>query len=79
MGKLDEEVPVGCIFCGGEAKVIHFDRNMWYVVCSNSCCKKHDHYAYLGSTKNNSIEQWNFANRPFQGRKGKKDAKDDNL
>jgi hypothetical protein len=59
----DEKVPVNCIFCGSEAVIVHFDRNMWYVHCSSPFCKKHDKYAYLGSTKDSSIEQWNYINR----------------
>lgn len=76
---MDEKIPLDCIFCGGKARVIHFDRNMYYVVCSNPNCKKHDKFSYLGRTEVNAIEQWNFSNRAYQGRKGKKDAKDDNL
>lgn len=60
---MDESKPVVCIFCGSEARIIHFDRNMWYIQCSNPDCKKHDKYAYLGSTKNASIDAWNFNNR----------------
>lgn len=59
----NEKEPFNCVFCGSKAKIIHFDRSMWYVQCTNSFCKKHDKYAYLGSTKDCAIEQWNFINR----------------
>lgn len=59
----DKAVPVNCVFCGSEARVVHFDRNMYYTSCSNPNCKKHDKYAFLGNTENNSVEQWNFTNR----------------
>ena len=70
----DEAIPVKCVFCGGEARIIHFDRNMYYCVCSNPSCKKHDKFAYLGRTEGNAIEQWNFMNRNYAGRKRNKDA-----
>lgn len=59
----DKAIPVNCVFCGSKACVVHFDRNMYYTSCSNPECKKHDKYAYLGNTENNSVEQWNFINR----------------
>lgn len=65
----DEKIPNNCVFCGGKARIIHFDDNMWYVQCANPSCKKHDKYAYLGNTRNNAIEQWNFANREASFRK----------
>lgn len=70
-----EEIANKCIFCGSEAKIVHFDRNMWYVQCSNHECKKHDKFAFLGNTRNNAIEQWNFSNREgsFRKNENKKD------
>ena len=58
-----EKVPFNCVFCGSKAHITHYDDCMWYVHCSNPECKKHDKYAYLGSSKNNAIDQWNFINR----------------
>mgnify|MGYP003313492985 CR=1 FL=1 len=77
----DEKVPFNCVFCGSKAKIIHFDRSMWYVQCTNPFCRKHDKYAYLGSTKNGAIEQWNFINRELNrnGTKKKKDDKSGNI
>lgn len=74
--------PVNCVFCGAEAKVIHFDENMWYVQCSNIACNKHDKYAYLGSFRGAAVEQWNYINRPISRistKKKKKDDKNNNL
>ena len=78
---IDEKTPYNCVFCGSKAHIIHFDRNMWYVVCTNPSCNKHDKYAYLGLTKNTAIEQWNFINRPMNRTSTKKRKKDedDNL
>lgn len=73
----NETIPVKCVFCGGEANIIHFDRNMWYVQCANPECKKHDKYAYLGSTKNSAVDQWNFINRPMDRSSTKGRKKDD--
>ena len=69
---MDEKIPNDCIFCGSKARIIHFDRNMWYIQCSNPDCKKHDKYAYLGNTKDNAVEQWNFMNRAGTFRKIRK-------
>ena len=73
----DEKIANKCVFCGSDATIIHFDRNMWYVQCSNSGCKKHDKYAYLGSTKNLAIDAWNFINRQLNRTSTKKKKKDD--
>ena len=68
-----EEVANKCVFCGGEARIIHFDKNMWYVQCSNPSCKKHDKFSYLGSCRNNAVDQWNFSNREASFRKSNKE------
>lgn len=75
MGMKEEVKPNRCVFCGNEARVIHFDDNMWYVVCSSQICRKHDRYAYLGNTKNNAVDQWNFSNREGSFRKSSKAKK----
>lgn len=62
-----------CIFCGREAKVIHYDSNMWYYRCSNPECKKHDKYGCLGSTQALAEKQWDIANRKGSFRKSCKD------
>ena len=70
----NEKVANDCIFCGGKARIIHFDDNMWYIQCSNISCKKHDKYAYLGCTKGIAIERWNYINRStIQRKKNDKD------
>ena len=70
---MNEKIPVDCIFCGSKARVVHYDSNMWYIQCSNQDCKKHDKYAYLGSTQSASVDAWNFNNRVGSFRKGCKD------
>lgn len=78
---MNEKEPFNCVFCGSKAKIIHFDRSMWYIQCSNSACKKHDKYAYLGSTRDCAVDQWNFINRTLNrsGTKKKKDDKSGNI
>lgn len=73
----NEEVAYNCVFCGAEAKTVRFESNMYYTVCSNTECKKHDKYAYLGSTKSFSIEAWNYMNRPINRVSTKKRKKDE--
>lgn len=54
-----------CVFCNSVPHVIHYDADMYYVVCSNPECIKHDRFAYLGRTESAAIDSWNFINRPL--------------
>lgn len=66
-----------CVFCGSLPNVIHYDKDMYYVVCSNPECIKHDRFAYLGRTEATAIESWNFINRPMNRTPSPKKKKND--
>lgn len=51
-----------CIFCGKMPRIIHYDKNMWYVECD---CGNHPKYEYLGFTQQGAEERWEYANRPI--------------
>ena len=68
-----------CVFCGARPIPYHYEDNMWYVLCGNKACNRHDKYAYLGTNLKNAVEQWNYINRkinrtPTQKRKKNEDG-----
>lgn len=67
-----------CVFCGARPIPYHYEENMWYVLCGNKNCSKHDKYAYLGTNLSRAIEQWNYINRKNILRKRPKDE-DNNI
>jgi len=73
---MNEKIPLDCIFCGGKARVVHYDSNLYYVYCSNTNCKKTDRFGCMGRTANNAIDQWNELMRPI-ARTGNKKKKDE--
>lgn len=52
-----------CVKCGSRPVAVHYDYDMWYVVCSNNQCKKHDKYTFLGCGKDIAVKSWNDSNR----------------
>ena len=74
---MNEKIPVDCIFCGSKARVVHYDSNLYYCMCSNTNCKKTDKFGCMGRTANNAIDQWNFINRPMNRTPSPKKKKKD--
>ena len=54
-----------CVGCGHKPVAIHYDYDMWYIVCGNRECTKYGKYLFLGQTKQLAVEQWQKSNRPI--------------
>lgn len=73
MGK-EEEYISRCVYCKQLPKIIHYDTDMWYVMCG---CGKHGQYSFFGIRKQYALDRWNYQNRPINRTPPKKKTKKD--